>query len=498
MSDSWLGYIYSNDSSVNFVPQKVQNLVIRDYLSKVNKDYKLSFTEFNFDDLYITLKTILSDKINSRIAFYSFDLFPTKEDDLFTSIRGEISSGNLEIIFALEEVHISCVEDFDTFFKTREMSNFLTRTDFSTSNTRVRFRDLRVHDRGLRKKYINSINSIFDHGMIVEGSELEEFEKNLSAKIGTEFSLGLSSGTDSIYLALKALGIKKGDQVLIPNMSWIATAHAVSMCEATPVFVDIKNDLTICEYSLERLITSCSKAIIAVHFMGHICNMKKISSIAKKHNLKVIEDCAQSFGSEIDGIMAGNFSDISCFSFNPMKGLNAFGEAGAICTNNKEFYESIRTMRYCGYVDGQVQGVSLNYRLDTIQASFLNINLSDLARKQSKMNLISNYYIQNLSNDFEIVQGSNNNPGSNYGFVLFLDNRNLYIDKLSHLGIETRVQHVPLMSEYSFYKDCPSEHENADIIKNKILNLPFHEKLDYEQLDYIVTSLLSIRESLDG
>ncbi len=496
----WIGYIYSDSSCEGFVPQKVQNLVIRDFLNKRKLNYILSHTEFNFKSLYFTLTESLKIEESSRIVFYSTDLFPDDRNDLVSEIFKLIDSNKLTLAFALEEVIVDSSNTLREILSIKGMRESFSssKQKADLSETKVRFRDLRVFDNKLRKEYKKALDSLLDTGKILNGDEISNFEDKISNYCNVKYSLGVSSGTDALYLALIALGIGKGDKVIVPCISWISTAHAVSSCGAEPIFADIKNDLTICESSVERVIDDSVKAIVMVHFMGNICAYNKINSIAKKYNLKVIEDCAQSFGAEIDNEKAGSFGDISCFSFNPMKNLSSLGEAGAICTNNKELYETVKRLRYCGLEDGQSTSVSLNFRMDSFQAAILSINFENLNFVNQRIETIYKYYIKRLSPHFKIITGTNDNVGSKYGFTLELENREKYMMELDKLGIENRIQHIPLMNEHKMYLDCHSDVYVGNYLKTRILNIPFHEKLDIEQIEYIVDNLIQIKDRVEN
>ena len=496
-NSDWLGYIYSNNNCINFVPQKIQNLVIRDFLQKKNANYLLSTTEFNFDGLYLSLEEILKVNKQEKIVFYSTDLFPEDRADLTSKVLKLIDEGSLSIAFALEDSIVDSREKFEEIFKIKKMKSYSFQPKFQKGNVVVPFRDLRVQDRKVRQSYSTALNELLDHGQFLNGDQVKNFERQLSDFCQTRYSVGLSSGTDALYLALKALDIGKGDKVIIPCMSWISTAHAVKSCGAEPIFVDIKRDLTICEDSLEIMIDDSVKAVILVHFMGNICSFKNIIKLSKKYDFKIIEDCAQSFGAEVEGQRVGGLGDISCFSFNPMKSLSSLGEAGAICTNNEVLFNKIQSLRYCGIDEKEsVVAVSLNYRMDSFQASILSINLNNLSLITKKREYLYNYYIKKLSPHFSIITGVNDNLGSKYGFTLELNEREKYIKELNVAGIETRIHHVPLMNEYDVYSANISDVKLGNLLKAKILNIPFHEKIDFEQMEYVTSHLISIKERM--
>ena len=199
-----------------------------------------------------------------------------------------------------------------------------------------------------KNKLLKIIDKTLYSGSWVGGSEIEKFEKNISKVCKTKYCISLNSGTDALTLALHLLGVKRGDEVITPPNSFIASTAVVTHLGAKPIFVDVKKDQSIDESQIEKKITKKTKAIMPVHLTGRMCAMDKIMSIARKYNIPVVEDCAQSIMSEYKGKMSGAWGDVGCFSAHPLKNLNAMGDAGYLTTNNKYIYDKIKSLRTHG------------------------------------------------------------------------------------------------------------------------------------------------------
>ena len=183
-----------------------------------------------------------------------------------------------------------------------------------------------------------------------------------------KYCVCLSSGSSALYLALKASGIKPGDEVITTPLSWIITSNAIVECGAKPVFIDVDNSMNIDANLIESKITKKTFAILPMHYAGLMCDMVKINNIAKKYKIKVIEDAAQSFGAKLNNKNSGNFSDVASFSLNPMKVLASLGEAGMVLTNDRKLSKKIETLRYAGAVNKEnCYYPSLNFKIDTVQ-----------------------------------------------------------------------------------------------------------------------------------
>ncbi|MFZ1682577.1 MAG: DegT/DnrJ/EryC1/StrS family aminotransferase [Candidatus Zixiibacteriota bacterium] len=238
----------------------------------------------------------------------------------------------------------------------------------------------------LKPEMDKAVLNVLAHGKFILGPEVAQLEKEIATYCGTKYAIGVASGTDALLIALKACGVGPGDEVITSNFSFFASAGVVSRLGATPVFVDIEPDsFNIDPKLIEAAITPKTKAIMPIHLFGQMADLDPILQIAKKHNLKVIEDGAQSIGAEYKGKMCGSIGDLGCFSFFPSKNLGAGGDAGIITTNSEELYELCRILREHGQKPQYHHRIiGYNSRIDTIQAAILLVKLPYLRKWSEK------------------------------------------------------------------------------------------------------------------
>lgn len=315
----------------------------------------------------------------------------------------------------------------------------------------------------LREEIFGAIQKILSNGTIILSKEVKEFEKRLAKFCGVNYSIGMANGTDALMLILRALEIKNGDEVIVPNYTFIATYEAVKNNGADLKFVEVNDDLLIDENRIEEAITEKTKAIMPVHIAGKVCNMDKILEIAKKYNLLVIEDACQALGAK--GIGLGN---AMAFSFYPAKILGAAGDAGAVCTNNKELADKIRLLgTHC---NGENFG--FNSRLDSIQASILNVKIKRLKSFLKRRQEIAEKYLRELK-DLPIKLPNNDKKRVWQDFIIQTEKRDELKDYLVKNGVET------LIGKYAVFK--PE--------KLKELRLPCNENLTNEEIQHIIKTI---------
>jgi len=229
----------------------------------------------------------------------------------------------------------------------------------------------------IREEVLDMMNQILESSQYILGPKVREFEKKMAEYSGVSHAMGVASGTDALHLAVESLGIGEGDEVITTPFTFFATAEAIIYTGARPVFVDIEPDTFNMDCNrIEERITSRTKAILPVHLFGHPCDMEKIVEIARKHNLFVIEDCAQAMGAEVKGNKVGAFGNAGCFSFYPSKNLGAYGDGGMIIMNDQNLCDGIRSLRNHGSKGSYIHdSVGFNSRLDEIQAGILLVKL---------------------------------------------------------------------------------------------------------------------------
>ncbi len=329
------------------------------------------------------------------------------------------------------------------------------------------------------------------------GEETEEFENNLRQFVGAEHALGCSSGTDALLLALMALGIRSGDEIITTPFTFIATAETIACLGARPVFVDIDEETYNIDVSLiENAITEKTKAIMPVSLYGQMSEMDEINQIAAKHNLAVIEDAAQSFGALYKGKRSCAVSTIGCTSFFPAKPLGCFGDGGAVFAQNEEHHEKMKAMR----VHGQVKRYTHKYigmggRLDNLQAAILDVKLKhykqDIIRRQS----VAQKYTERLNGHLSTPMVKEDRTSVWAQYTLRVKNRNHLQEGLKKAGIPTAVHYpIPMHLQECFNYlgydkgDFPLSETCAD----EVMSLPMNPYLEEREIDYITTNLIKL------
>jgi len=269
---------------------------------------------------------------------------------------------------------------------------------------KVPFVDLqRIHE-PLKHEIDAVVNEVLNSSSFILGKHVEQLESEFANYIGTKYCVGCANGTDALELALEALGIGTGDEVIVPVHTWVSTASAVARLGAVPVPVDTLNEeYTINPALIQAAITSKTKAIIPVHLYGHPCRMKEIMELAQKNNLLVIEDCAQAHGAEYKGKRVGSFGNAACFSFYPSKNLGALGDGGCITTNDGVLAQKIKAIGNCGQATkNKISYVGRNSRLDELQAAVLSVKLKYLDGWNEQRRAAAKIYTEQLNNIYGI------------------------------------------------------------------------------------------------
>lgn len=362
---------------------------------------------------------------------------------------------------------------------------------------KVRFLNLSVGDPAQKKEMINALDEVLTHGVLINGPELQAFEALIAETCSRKYAVGVNSGTDALFLALKCLDIGPGDEVITTSLSWIATANAIAMTGATPVFADIGDDLNIDPKSVKNLLSDKTKAILPVHYTGRICNMEKLLKIADSADVSLIEDAAQAFGAKRNEQAAGSFGALACFSFNAMKVFSSLGEAGAILTDKKEDVDRIESLRYNGTINKEVCiEPGLNARMDTIQAAFLLQKFKYVERIIHRRREIAAQYNELLKDIVDLPQEQPDEYNVYYTYTIQTDFRDELQSFLMSKGVETKIQHPFLMPEQPAYKEkSPSMTENAQRIVKRILCIPANEKTTDEEVEYVARQIKLFMEA---
>jgi dTDP-4-amino-4,6-dideoxygalactose transaminase len=347
----------------------------------------------------------------------------------------------------------------------------------------ISFVDLKAQYNSIRAEINEAIQNCIQTTSFIGGQEVANFEKAYSQWLGVDYTIACANGTDSIEILLEAMNIGKGDEVIVPAMSWISTSEAVSRVGATPIFVDIHPlYYTIDTERIEEKITKNTKAIIPVHLYGQPCGMTKIMSIAKAYNLKVLEDCAQAHGAEWHGKKVGTIGDAGSFSFFPGKNLGAYGDAGGMVTNNPEIAERARMIANHGQkgkhnhlIEGR------NSRMDTIQAAVLNVKLKYIDEWTEQRVKVAQLYKELITSN-RIILPTKNPYGKHvfHLFVIQLESRDFTIQKLKENGIETAIHYpkaLPFLKAYKHLAHKTEDFPVASVFQDKILSLPIYPEL---------------------
>ena len=358
---------------------------------------------------------------------------------------------------------------------------------------RVPFLDLRVTDPAERAELLGAIEAVFDHGRLVLGPEVAEFESRVAAMLGRKWAIGVGSGTDALILTSRVLGWGPGDEVITTPLSWLATASSVALAGATPVFCDIDESLDMDPASIESLITPKTKAILIVHFTGMPCRMDELTAIADKHGIALIEDCAQAFGATYRGRPVGSFGKVACFSMNAMKVLASIGDAGVIVTDDDSLADDLRALRHSGVRNREFSSVvSHNCRLDTVQAAVLLKRLDRLPGMLRRRRALAARYCEGLRGIVDLPIAPAGSESAWYTFQIRTDRRDALREALESQAIETRIQHPILQNDQqSLAGRSRGESPAARRLLDKILCLPISEKLEPQQQERVIAAVRS-------
>ena len=347
----------------------------------------------------------------------------------------------------------------------------------------------------IREELIADFVKVLDSGRYVSGPGVEKFENEFANYVGANFGIGLSTGSAAVELALKAVGVEKGDEVIVPSMTFIASIEAILEADAVPVLIDIDESTWNIDANLiEKATTAKTKAILPVHLHGRLANMDAILPIAKKHNLKVIEDSAQAHGAHRGSLKAGSCSDAAAFSFYPGKNLGALGEAGAVTTNSKEINDFIKRARNYGSKEKYVHiHRGNNFRMDELQSYFLSTKLKQLDIWTEKRIKAAKQYDQIL--DSLGIQRTTSDTGRHvyHIYSVLVENRDKVMTDLNEKGIGAG-SHYPipchLQNGYKPFIKIGSELNVSENISAKLLSLPLDESISSEQIEYVCEELV--------
>lgn len=354
--------------------------------------------------------------------------------------------------------------------------------------------DLAVLDRQFKlhkNEYEAAALRVLNSGWYVLGSEVQNFEQEFAAYVGRKHCVGLNSGLDALILSIRAMGIGAGDEVIVQANTYIATVLGITENGARPVFVEPDEYHGIDVEAIERAITSRTKAIMVVHLYGQACQMDKLVALSVKHNIPLIEDCAQSHGAKFCGKITGSFGLAGCFSFYPTKNLGAFGDGGAVLTDDDKLAEKLRMLRNYGSkikYHNEIEGV--NSRLDEMQAALLRVKLAHLDELNAERNIIAYRFYNGITNSkIELPKLRANANHVYHQFVVIVQEREVFQRYLQYNGIKTGI-HYPIPPHIA---DCykhlgydRGDFPTAETLANKVLSLPIFNGMTEEEMEYVI------------
>lgn len=348
----------------------------------------------------------------------------------------------------------------------------------------------------IKTEMMNAFEKVYDSYWYVNGESVTNFEKEYATFNQVENVVGVSNGLDALYLALKTVGVKAGDEVIVPSNTYIATALAVTYIGATPIFVEPDIDTyNINPKNIEAAITSKTKAIMPVHLYGQCCEMEEIMAIAKKHHLFVIEDNAQSQGSSFNNKLAGAWGHINGTSFYPGKNLGAIGDAGAITTNDANYATQVKSLRNYGSSKKYYNEViGHNMRLDELQAALLSVKLQHLPNWTLQRQQIANWYNEALKDVAEIILPKVHQNATHvyHLYIIRTNKRDELQQYLTQQGIGTMI-HYPmpphLQEAYNFLEHKKGDFPIAEELANTMLSIPLYPGMTQEQTQQVSNAI---------
>lgn len=357
----------------------------------------------------------------------------------------------------------------------------------------IEFLNLKKVNAPYNKLFQQKLAEVINSGWYLNGKQNEEFCAHFAEFCGTKYALGVANGLDALNLIIKAYGFSVGDEIIVPANTYIATILAITQNGCTPVLVEPDiSTYNIDPEQIEEKITSKTKAIMVVHLYGQAVEMARIWEIAKKYNLKVIEDSAQAHGAKYNGKRTGSLGDASAFSFYPGKNLGSLGNGGAITTNDKALYEKIHALaNYGSHIKYQHIYKGVNSRLDEFQAALLNIKLSYLDKDNAKRRAIAELYLNNIKNP-HIVLPDVKNPDSHvwHVFVIRTKNRSDLIKYLSDHQIQTLIHYpTPPHKQLAYQELSDLVLPITEKIHQEVLSLPISPVMELDEVQEVIRNI---------
>ena len=343
-----------------------------------------------------------------------------------------------------------------------------------------------------KEKILLNLERVLNTGEYIRANEIQILETKISKLCNRKFALTTSSCTNAIFLALKTIDIKPGDEIILPSFSYIASLSPILMCNAKPVFVDITPETLTLDFDLiKKAITPNTKAVIFVQLFGCSQDLSELKSFLKEKKIILIEDAAQALGSKVNDLNGGEQGDLSCMSFDPTKIVSAFGTGGIVLTDNQEYYDKLTKLIHHGRnKNGEFEILGYNSKISELNASIINLQLENLDSILERNNNVANQYFNELANNHNIkIYKPNSNQFSTYHkFVIQAKNRNELRKYLYNSGIETKIHYSKLLHEQKLLNNFEFKThnlQNSEYAKEKVLSLPIYPSLTKEEISYI-------------
>jgi len=360
---------------------------------------------------------------------------------------------------------------------------------------KIKFLNLGRQYLSLKNEIDFAISQVIEKSSFIKGEYVSNFEKEFAKKNNAKQCLSVANCTDALYIALKTLGVSYGDEVILPAHTWISTAEVIVQLGAQPIFVEVDDYFTIDTNKIESKITNKTKCIIAVHLFGQMCDMSELSIICERNDLFLVEDCAQSHFSMYNNTYAGLHGDIGTFSFYPGKNLGAFGDAGAIITNDSRIEERARMFANHGGLKKHEHKIfGINSRMDGIQAAVLSVKLKFILEWNQRRIEIANIYNQHLSliEEIKLPLVRKSTIHSFHQYVIKTKDRDSLKKFLFDNGIDTLIHYpkaLPFIDIFKKNVENKDEFEKSFINQNEMLSLPIYPELNDNEIDYIISSI---------
>lgn len=368
-------------------------------------------------------------------------------------------------------------------FKTEEMAHI-------TENKIIPMLDIKAQHEPIKEEIKTALKEILDSGRFILGKNVNSLEIEIASYLAAKHAVGLASGTDALYLSLRALDIKQGDEVITTPFSFIATAEAITYVGAKPVFVDIDNDtLNIDIAKVEEKITQNTRAIIVVHLFGLPADMNELTALAKKYNLKIIEDCAQAFGAKYRDSHVGSIGDCGCFSFYPSKNLGAYGDGGMLTTNSTDINEKVRVLRNHGTVGAYKHDfIGYNSRLDEIQAAILRIKHKHIDEYNGRRQHIAEIYSSILQDVVKCPATKDDRTHVYHQYTIRSSKRNIIAQILKENSVSSVIYYplpLHLQEAFRFLGHKTGDFPESEAAAKEVISIPIYPELSIDIAEFI-------------